>query len=136
VKTDAAVSHKSFGVNVMEKRIPAVPSRNFLISFLFLTIIACFMAAYVYYRSETDRIREQRYQELASVADLKARQIHQWRNERLADAEVLSRSPLFRKQLQNWFLHKNDNQIQALLMERLRVGREAYGYSDVLIVTP
>jgi 1,4-alpha-glucan branching enzyme len=61
---------------------------------LAVVALASAVAGYAYYRAEAERIRQEKYHELAAVAQLKAGQIIEWRIERLADAERLARDPL------------------------------------------
>ena len=56
-----------------------------LLIYLFL-IIGIFTTAFFYYRLQQKRIVDEKQNELAAIADLKIRQITQWRNERLSDA--------------------------------------------------
>jgi len=59
-----------------------------LLIYLFL-IIGIFTTAFFYYRLQQKRIVDEKQNELAAIADLKIRQITQWRNERLSDAEMI-----------------------------------------------
>ena len=59
---------------------------------LFLMFVA---ADLLFYRSEANRIRLKEYADLRTIAELKADQISQWRQNRLADVSVAARSPFF-----------------------------------------
>ncbi|MBI2421820.1 MAG: PAS domain S-box protein [Candidatus Hydrogenedentes bacterium] len=52
------------------------------------------VAGYVYYRVDTARIRGEKYRELLSIGESKAREIAHWRKECLSDAARLSRNGL------------------------------------------
>ena len=47
--------------------------------------LALVAGGYWYYRAETERIRTEKYQELAAIAALKSGQIQSWRQERIKD---------------------------------------------------
>ena len=44
-----------------------------------------FSWSYTYYRAETERIQQTKYEEIAAIGKLKARQISQWRQNQLED---------------------------------------------------
>ena len=73
--------------------------------------------------------------DLASIAQMKAEQIAQWRRERLGDAEVLSGSPFFAREVSSWLLHQRP-ELEAGLLTRMRLFVRSYGYCDVLLLDP
>jgi len=73
-----------------------------LLIYLFL-IIGIFTTAFFYYRLQQKRIVDEKQNELAAIADLKIRQITQWRNERLSDAEMIFENSLVAHQVQSYF---------------------------------
>ena len=64
-----------------------------------LITLALLAGGYGYYRDEAGRIRQDKYQDIAAIGELKAGQILQWRQERLADAHRSAASPFFRRAL-------------------------------------
>ncbi|MFZ1081884.1 MAG: hypothetical protein WAO19_08160, partial [Candidatus Kryptoniota bacterium] len=68
----------------------ATPMGRIWISFLILVSVALIIVGLSYYRVEKNRIRLEKYDGIASVAELKVRQIESWRSERLEDARVLA----------------------------------------------
>ncbi|MDV7398451.1 hypothetical protein RZS08_44005, partial [Arthrospira platensis SPKY1] len=70
---------------------------------VFILLTAALLAGgYGYYQSEAERIRQEKYHDIAAIAELKASQIQQWRRERLANARRASGSPFFRRALETW----------------------------------
>ena len=69
-----------------------------ILVFLFL-ITGVFITASFYYRFQQRRIVDEKQNELAAIADLKIRQITQWRNERLGDAEIVFENALVAHQV-------------------------------------
>ena len=67
-----------------------------------LMALALLVGGYGYYRGEAERIRQEKYQDIAAIGELKAGQIREWRKERLADARRSAASPFFRRALAEW----------------------------------
>ncbi len=72
-----------------------------LIFFFFVTGIL--VLGFIYYRSQEASIVREKQNELAAIADLKVRQITQWRNERLIDAEFVHNNTLLAHQVESYF---------------------------------
>ncbi len=51
--------------------------------------------AWYYYRTELHRIKFEKYDELSAIAKLKVDQISRWRSERLHNANIISKNPIF-----------------------------------------
>ena len=66
---------------------------------VFLAVMAFLVAAggYAYYRYESDRIRQEKYAELAAIGELKAGQIQQWRHERIERCLEIHKGPVFQQ---------------------------------------
>ncbi len=77
------------------------PTKNFIKwQLILLAGIICFIliaGGFVYYRYEAKTIRNEKYDELKVIADLKISQITQWRDERLADVQVFAESPFIQQ---------------------------------------
>src|SRR4030042_1227430 len=98
---------------------------------IFILIIS---GGYFYYRYEKYAIRQEKYSELKTIADLKISQIMQWREERLADAQVFDESPFIRQNIQYWLL-SNDKTIETDLLKQFSLMRNNYKYEDVFVVS-
>lgn len=77
--------------------------------------------------------RDHQAQQLRAVAQLKARQLESWLDERYRDAEVIRSAPLFRESLPRWRASGEAREHDRLLA-RLRSFREIMGYRDVALV--
>ncbi len=91
-------------------------------------------AGYGYYTYETERIRQEKYQDLATIARLKADQIVQWRKERISDVRIFANAPLFRKALRDWLRDPNNTERQRELHNRCVLEQGTSGYADVVLV--
>jgi signal transduction histidine kinase len=97
-------------------------------------VIAILVAGgYVYYRTEVGRIQREKYDEIAAIADLKARQIEQWRKERFDDALENAQGPFLKKTVLAWLRNPHAADLPELLRERLLLEQKLSRYSDVLL---
>ncbi len=76
-----------------------------LIIFFMIVSAVSIIFGYVYYRSQKARLLNENKVDLSAIADLKVRQITQWRNERLNDAAMIGGNTAFSDQLKA-FLNK------------------------------
>ena len=103
---------------------------------LFLCIVAGVLTfGFWFYRDQQHRLHEEAVEDLQGIAELKVEQITQWRSERLANAEILSHSPLFIDGVARWLETRNSAHATPLL-ERFRAYRDFYAYENVLLVDP
>ncbi len=84
-------------------------------------------------RGAARQLRARVESEIKAVADLKATQIAQWRNERLGDAGVLMDNPLLRRNLSEFF-GDADGVLDDDIAAHLQSLCERYGYSQVVLV--
>jgi len=98
---------------------------------IFILIIS---GGYFYYRYEKKIIRQEKHNDLKTIADLKISQIVHWREQRLADAHVLAESPFIRQKFQQWLLSQ-DSTLEKDFLERFSLLKNNHKYEDVLIVS-
>ncbi len=84
-----------------------------------LAAVALVVWGHFYSRREMERIRQQKYEEISSIAHLKCGEILRWRRENLIDLLRSADSPLFRKAVQEWLQQRNNPRLQEILSERL-----------------
>ena len=78
---------------ISHRQKPATP---WLLIVLFIIISASsILLGYFYYKSQKARLLNDKNLELSAIADLKVRQIAQWRNERLGDAILIGENTPF-----------------------------------------
>ena len=82
---------------------------------------------------EEQQIRRQVTDQLETIAQLKIRQIQQWRDERLGDGQVLVDTP-FAAELAGQWLQSPDPQKTADLLSWFHSLQKNYQYSDVLLL--
>ena len=96
-------------------------------------VILIMLAGHNYYRQEERRVKERVFDEISSVAQLKAQQIRDWLDQRIADGEVLSKSKFFASGLVA-VIQKPDPIAMERVRERLELTARAYKYSRMLIL--
>ena len=104
--------------------------------FLGVPTVVVAAGGYSYFRFETDRIRQERYQDLAAIGELKAGEIQHWRTERLNDVARFAKAPFFRRALTEWLQDRNNTVLKDKLQHRLVIDRETKGYTNVLLLDP
>ena len=103
----------------------------YLVSLL-LTLLVI-IAGYSYYQIEEKKVMQLIYQQIDSIAELKAGQIREWLDERKKDAEVLSKSKFFASGLLT-LIKKPDTLSMERVRERLELMAKSYGYRQILIL--
>jgi len=118
----------------MEKRVYSGLARSLWAALFVLGTCALLIGGYKYYQSETERIRQEKYQEISAIGKLKAGQIEQWRQERLGDISQSSKAPFFGQAIREWLRDTNSISLQAKLQDRLVLEQKEQGYADVLLL--
>ena len=118
----------------MEKGVYSGLARWLWVALFVLGTCALLTGGYKYYQSETERIRQEKYQEIAAIGKLKAGQIEQWRQERLGDISRSSKAPFFGQAIREWLRDTNNASLRAKLQDRLVLEQKEEGYADVLLL--
>ena len=101
--------------------------------FNFFLSLALLTAGIFFYRYQERAAQETVERQLTTLAELKAKQINGWLEERLADAFNLAESPFFVTEISN-YLKKPDEILKARILKRLKITAEAYNYADILVL--
>jgi two-component system, cell cycle sensor histidine kinase and response regulator CckA len=117
----------------MDKGIHAGGIRRIWIAVFAFVALAILAGGYAYYRHEAGRIRQEKYQEIAAIAELKIRQILERRQRWLADAERIAKSPFFKQAVAKWLQEPGAPMIQANLQQRLKLDQNKGVYTDALL---
>ncbi len=110
-----------------------VSPRTLLIlsSLVSLVLIA---SGVVYYNVEKNRILGQNYLGIASVANLKIREIERWRLERLADAREIAGSPLMDRAIFRWLKSRTDTSVRSEIEKQLQLEKKLSLYTNAFVV--
>lgn len=78
------------------------PVRRYLVVAFVATAVAVVAGGFEYFRFEQRHIKSERFEALASVAELKIEQIGQWRAERLLEVQRVAEAPFLRDAVAEW----------------------------------
>src|ERR1035437_3252821 len=123
------------GAFMQSKKKSALTSKKHIIALLAILSLVIVAAGYFYYKSEESSIRQQKYNELKTIADLKESQIEQWLKERNSDVKVVIQSPFFRNGIYNWLQDTSNVQLKDNIIEELQSVRKELGYENIFIVS-
>jgi PAS domain S-box-containing protein len=116
----------------MKPRPRSFPRAPFLV-FLLLAL-GIVVAGGMIFRHETMRARKATEEHLSSIADLKAAQIANWRQERLDNAESISRNPLNFLRIRPFLEASSPGDQGDDLRSWMESWRKTYGYRDVVLL--
>ncbi len=73
-----------------------------LVLAFFLFSMAIGIAGYIFYENQKESLKQEKWEQLGAISDLKVRQIVNWRRERLEDGAIISKSPFIAHHIQQW----------------------------------
>lgn len=95
--------------------------------------VAILVGGYLFYYFQEQQMRQRIEGGLSVVAELKAEQIEEWRNGRLADADILVGSPFFVEGVQAYLDSPTDTEARDKVIARLAIIQRVYTYQDILL---
>lgn len=105
----------------------------FILLFIIISAVAI-LAGSLQYRNEKNHLLENSKKELSTIADLKTRQVVQWRKERLADGSFLSRNRIFAQKFKQLTLKDHDPELRKILQKDLANLVKSYDYKNVIFI--
>lgn len=111
------------------------PVTPWLLVVLFVIISASsILLGYFYYKSQKRRLLNDKIVELSAIADLKVRQIAQWRNERLSDAVLLGENGAFIAQLSGFIRAREDRDLLPSITANLKSVTKNLNYRSLFLL--
>lgn len=110
-------------------------NRSKLIIFSIIVVLGITFSGYLYYLKLSKNVQEEREDDLISIAQLKIGQITSWFHEREADVRVLSQSPTFCKDVDEWIMNPSEGIPEAEINERISIVRREYHYEAIFIAS-
>lgn len=92
------------------------------------------VVGFLYYKTQRENIFNNTVKELTAIADLKVRQLSQWRNERINNGNLLSRNQSGIREFSEFLKDPGSRQLKADLKGYLKALVESYDYSSALFV--
>ena len=93
------------------------------------------ISGYLYYVRQIEHFKTETGNNLSSIADLKVKQIANWREERLADAENIYNNPLIIPHIQQW-LNNGSYEIKQNILMWMKSLHEQYHYKSIILLDP
>ncbi|MBP1673903.1 MAG: luxQ [Bacteroidetes bacterium] len=102
---------------------------------LFIVISASsILLGYLYYKSQKKRLLNDKSLELSAIADLKVKQIAQWRNERISDAVLIGENTPFLKLLSEYLHGTNDKILRSDIIANMKSITSSAEYKNILLI--
>ncbi|MFO7890327.1 MAG: PAS domain S-box protein [bacterium] len=114
-------------------RKPKIIKKSYIFILIAVLSLLVMLGCYFYYRQEAEAIRQEKQNDLKAIAFLKVHQLVQWRQERIADATVISGRPFFIKRVEQWLIDKNEDGVKKSINKDLRTICNAYNYEAVIL---
>jgi PAS domain S-box-containing protein len=114
------------------KKKPSTPW-PLIVLFSILSVITV-AGGFFYYRILEKNLLDETMEQLSAIADLKVRQINQWRQERLSDGLYLRNNIPHVKQLSEFLNNSGNSRLKEDLVRSFRAYTENYDYRSVLLI--
>jgi PAS domain S-box-containing protein len=101
--------------------------------FLFFSI-AIGVAGFYFYKTQKKSLKQEKFEELRAVSDLKISLIVNWRKDRLADAEVILETPFIADHVQQLFAGQRAQEAKKEILEWMQAFQEHYQYHSILLL--
>ncbi len=106
--------------------------KRILVPLILLYTIIILFIGYQYYKYSENSIKKEKLQELKTIAELKIKQITEWKNSNIKIAEVVTKSPLFRTSVRK-YLEEDDLSQKQQIIDRLNVLKKYASFEYVSI---
>jgi PAS domain S-box-containing protein len=106
--------------------------RYLILIFLILSI-AIWTGGFFYYKQQKEHIREELQKKLTAIADLKVKQISDWRNEHISDAEAIHANPFMLRQVRLWLERGTPHELREEILGWMATLKKAYQYHSILL---
>jgi PAS domain S-box-containing protein len=119
---------------VSHRQRPEIP---WLLIVLFVIISASsILLGFLYYKSQKRRLLNDKNLELSAIADLKVRQIAQWRSERVADAILIGENKPFVRLLYDFLDSMDKKTIRTDIAPALKAVIRNIEYKNIILIDP
>ena len=110
-----------------------------LLSVFFLFSLAISIAGFLFYNNQKKSLKQEKWDDLGAISDLKVSQIVNWRKERIEDGAIIFESPFIAPRIQRWFQDpETTGAMKELLgwMKSLQRLQQYQSYQSVLLLEP
>jgi PAS domain S-box-containing protein len=111
------------------KKIPT----SLMIIFIILTILIIIASHYIYSEGKK-RIKREKQGDLLAIAELKVKQIVDWKNERLRDAMVIQKNRFLTKAIYEYLKNPEKRDLKDEISFWMRGFKETYRYKSIILL--
>jgi len=104
----------------------------FFILFGVIALLLIMAGAWLHHH-EMISVKQDKYNELKAIADLKVGQIQAWRRERMTDAERNAAGPFIRETVRRWIGNPADSASKQEIINYLEMVRRFEGYENLIL---
>jgi len=105
----------------------------FILSLLLSAVVI--FCGFMYYKYEEEKIRNDKYNTLKAIADLKIKDITEWRAERLSEANFFSKDLLMIENTANLLKDKNSLTLKNYFDKTLSHIVQTHSYENILVIS-
>jgi len=118
----------------MELKRQEPPDQNPIIILFIIITICVVVVGLLYYSIQKNALINEKQQELSAIADLKIRQISQWRLERLGDGTFVGENILMMDRFSDFLQNSSDVENRTDILQTLRSLVSNFDYKSVLVL--
>jgi len=110
-----------------------------LLSVFFLFSLAISIAGYLFYDNQKKSLKQEKWEDLGAISDLKVSQIVNWRKERIEDGAIIFENPFIAPRIQRWFQDpETTGAMKEILswVKSLQRLQQYQSYQSVLLLEP
>jgi signal transduction histidine kinase len=133
VEKSACPRSRDMAINNLQKLNDKRPARVLWLIFILLAA-GIVLASLFNYRSRERHFKREMGHKLVAIGDLKAGEILQWKTERLRDAEVFFRNPVFAGLVRDFFARPKDSTLEKKLRTWIGLIQQGYDYDRVRVL--
>jgi two-component system, cell cycle sensor histidine kinase and response regulator CckA len=117
--------------NTISKQLRSLPL--FLLIILFVLVIAIAYSGFAFYANQKSTLISDRKAELSAVADIKVRQIQEWRRERLQHAETIMANPVVLRDISLTLDREGVSVVRDDVLQWFETLRSIYEYDNIFL---
>jgi PAS domain S-box-containing protein len=108
----------------------------FLACAVFVLVAGFGIAGYLYYADEKEEAKQLTYLQISAIAQLKTDEISRWREERLADAYIIMKTPFIGRLVQQCFKRPDESLSVQEVYKWMSAYKDRFDYSSVSLLDP
>ncbi len=104
---------------------------------IFLAVaVTAVIAGYLFYRYEEKNILENKHQELKAISELKVSQIEKWMDDKIINADNMSRNPYSIKEIEDLISGRGAPDLKDVILSRLKYRKQSFNFEEIYLTTP